>query len=114
MRNCPRPNGRGTRDSLSRGRLERPAGLNGLAAKSEECKTSCQDSLQRSKSQDYQHEKSHGKISSFLTAQAGVRRLEGDLSKMATTDLFWKLFAQTGSISAYLAYRRTPPAASPT
>jgi hypothetical protein len=27
---------------------------------------------------------------------------------MATSDLFWKLFAQTGSISAYLAYRRIP------
>ncbi len=28
---------------------------------------------------------------------------------MATSDLFWKLFAQTGSISAYLAYRRIHP-----
>jgi len=31
---------------------------------------------------------------------------------MVTSDLFWKLFAQTGSISAYLAYRRMYPAAS--
>ncbi|MGR4063934.1 MAG: YqzL family protein [Vulcanimicrobiaceae bacterium] len=32
---------------------------------------------------------------------------------MATTDFFWKLFAQTGSINAYLAYRRVPPSPSP-
>ena len=32
---------------------------------------------------------------------------------MAPSELFWKLFAQTGSISAYLAYRRMHPA-SPT
>lgn len=32
---------------------------------------------------------------------------------MATNDLFWKLFAQTGSISAYLAYRRIQPATNP-
>ena len=28
---------------------------------------------------------------------------------MATSDLFWKLFAQTGSISAYLALPLDPP-----
>ncbi|HUY41352.1 MAG TPA: YqzL family protein [Candidatus Dormibacteraeota bacterium] len=32
---------------------------------------------------------------------------------MATCDFFWKLFAQTGSINAYLAYRRTHAAPSP-
>ncbi|MDE2481637.1 MAG: YqzL family protein [bacterium] len=32
---------------------------------------------------------------------------------MATSELFWKLFSQTGSISAYLAYRRISPVASP-
>ncbi|MBV8639256.1 MAG: YqzL family protein [Candidatus Eremiobacteraeota bacterium] len=32
---------------------------------------------------------------------------------MASSDLFWKLFAQTGSISAYLAYRRIHAAPSP-
>ena len=32
---------------------------------------------------------------------------------MATSDLFWKLFAQTGSISAYLVYRRIHPIATP-
>jgi len=26
---------------------------------------------------------------------------------MATSELFWKLFANTGSIGAYLAYRKT-------
>jgi hypothetical protein len=31
---------------------------------------------------------------------------------MATSDVFWKLFAQTGSISAYLAYRKISPVAS--
>ncbi|MEO9262798.1 MAG: YqzL family protein [Candidatus Baltobacteraceae bacterium] len=33
---------------------------------------------------------------------------------MATSELFWKLFSQTGSISAYLAYRTIHPMASPT
>jgi hypothetical protein len=31
-----------------------------------------------------------------------------------TSNFFWKLFAQTGSIDAYLAYRRLHPATSPT
>jgi len=31
---------------------------------------------------------------------------------MATTDLFWNLFALSGSVSAYLAYRQTKPARS--
>ncbi|HYL26472.1 MAG TPA: YqzL family protein [Candidatus Nitrosotalea sp.] len=33
---------------------------------------------------------------------------------MATSNLFWRLFAQTGSIDAYLAYRRLHAAPSPT
>ncbi len=33
---------------------------------------------------------------------------------MATSELFWKLFAQTGSISAYLVYRRMHAIPSPT
>ncbi len=33
---------------------------------------------------------------------------------MATSNFFWKLFAQTGSIDAYLAYRRIHAAPSPT
>jgi hypothetical protein len=28
---------------------------------------------------------------------------------MATSDLFWKLFANTGSINVYLAYRTLHP-----
>ena len=32
---------------------------------------------------------------------------------MATSNLFWRLFAQTGSIDAYLAYRRLHAAPSP-
>jgi len=28
---------------------------------------------------------------------------------MATSELFWKLFAHTGSIKAYLAYRQLHP-----
>jgi YqzL-like protein len=31
-----------------------------------------------------------------------------------TSEFFWKLFARTGSIDAYLVYRRLHPAASPT
>jgi hypothetical protein len=31
-----------------------------------------------------------------------------------TSEFFWKLFAQTGSIDAYLAYRRLHPVASTT
>ncbi len=33
---------------------------------------------------------------------------------MATSELFWKLFAHTGSINAYLAYRQMHPTPSPT
>ncbi|MEO6913211.1 MAG: YqzL family protein [Candidatus Baltobacteraceae bacterium] len=33
---------------------------------------------------------------------------------MATSDLFWKLFADTGSISAYLVYRQLHPTTAPT
>ncbi len=33
---------------------------------------------------------------------------------MATSDLFWKLFATTGSISAYLVYRQLHPSQAPT
>jgi hypothetical protein len=31
---------------------------------------------------------------------------------MRTTELFWKLFANTGSINAYLLYRKTNPSPS--
>lgn len=31
---------------------------------------------------------------------------------MRTSDVFWKLFATTGSINAYLIYRRLHPTAS--
>jgi hypothetical protein len=31
---------------------------------------------------------------------------------MRTSELFWKLFATTGSINAYLIYRRLHPTAS--
>ncbi len=33
---------------------------------------------------------------------------------MASSELFWKLFASTGSISAYLVYRQLHPHANPT
>jgi len=33
---------------------------------------------------------------------------------MATSELFWKLFAHTGSINAYLAYRQMHPTPTPT
>jgi len=33
---------------------------------------------------------------------------------MATSDLFWKLFATTGSINAYLVYRQLHPSPAPT
>jgi hypothetical protein len=36
----------------------------------------------------------------------GADGSEGDCKRMATSNLFWRLFAQTGSIDAYLAYRR--------
>jgi hypothetical protein len=31
---------------------------------------------------------------------------------MATTDLFWNLFALSGSVTAYLAYRQSNPSRS--
>ena len=43
----------------------------------------------------------------------GADGSEGDCKRMATSNLFWKLFAQTGSIDAYLAYRRLHAAPSP-
>lgn len=33
---------------------------------------------------------------------------------MATSEFFWKLFANTGSISAYLIYRQLHPTPAPT
>ncbi|MHB8140651.1 MAG: YqzL family protein [Vulcanimicrobiaceae bacterium] len=33
---------------------------------------------------------------------------------MATSDFFWKLFSNTGSIKAYLAYRHLHPTHLPT
>jgi len=32
---------------------------------------------------------------------------------MRTSELFWKLFATTGSVNAYLVYRRLHPTAAP-
>ena len=46
-------------------------------------------------------------------AAPGADGLEGDRAPMTAT-FFWKLFAQTGSIDAYLAYRHLHPVPSPT
>jgi hypothetical protein len=50
---------------------------------------------------------SHGR------AEPNVIEKETREAVMATSEFFWKLFKDTGSISAYLIYRQLHPAPAP-
>lgn len=73
----------------------------------------CQYSALWTKSQDYRPEKSHAILTAFPRTAAQEPTAEKETERDMTATFFWKLFAQTGSIDAYLAYRHLHPAPQP-
>jgi len=49
----------------------------------------------------------------YVILRAGEQEYEGGLaSRMLSPVLFWKIFITTGSVKAYLIYRRMAPSTS--